>query len=104
MPKRAQFRRTSSDSDLDDLADRLILASCSSYSKQSTCALNSFVRTCTAHGWPVLPVSEEVLTMYAAYRYMFTNNIGASFRKELYGIRQASYASESGWTFASTAR
>ena len=89
MPKPAHHERVSSDAELDDLADRLILASwASSYNTQSTSSLNRFIKTCTAHNWTVLPLTERTLTRYAAYRYTTTNNIGSSFRTELYGIRQ----------------
>ena len=85
----APFQRKLADEELDAITDTLVLASwASSYNDQSTAHLCRFIRTCTAHNWPILPISERTLTRYAAFRYESTNNVGASFRTELYGIRQ----------------
>lgn len=90
MPGKARTERAIPDRMLLQIADTVRLCAwASSYCKQSSCAFNRFCRTCAAHGWPVFPVTEKTLLLYAAFRYYSTHNGGASFRTELYNIRQA---------------
>ncbi|NRA57496.1 MAG: hypothetical protein HRU13_05190, partial [Phycisphaerales bacterium] len=81
--------RVASDQELDDMIEKLTMASwSSSYNAQSTSYLNRYIRTCSAHGWQILPITARPLCRYAAFRFITTTNVGDSFKAELYGIRQ----------------
>lgn len=85
----AAARRRKTDAELDATVRRLRLAGWSSkYSEQSSNHLNRYIRTCVAHDWPVLPVTDQTLARYAAHRYETSDITGPSFATELYGIRQ----------------
>ena len=71
------------------MIEKLTMASWSTaYNAQSTGHLNRYIRTCSSHGWEILPVTEQTLCRYAAFRFITTSNVGDSFKTELYGIRQ----------------
>lgn len=92
MPRRrsTKTKRVFSDERLDDLATAMIAAGWSSgYNKKCSGHFATFVRTCLAHGWCPLPASEQTLVRYAVFRFHTTDNVAASFLKELYGIKQA---------------
>lgn len=91
MPRRpAPVSRVKPNAELLKIARGVMLCSwASSYTKQGNCAFERFCRWAAHHDFPLTPVSEEMFLCYAAFRYCTTANSGASFRTELYNIRQA---------------
>ena len=58
------------------------------YRENSNVHFRRFARTCAAYGWPVLPTTETVLELYAAFRFDTSDINSGSFNTELYGIKQ----------------